>query len=131
MRSFWRVLQGQFNLPLMTEIMRNQEAVFASGAPLPHDAKKMALGIMQVNNGLELVDASLHRVEHNAKMVLVATPEQRYVSVLSGQLLCMIGDECPPFNAGEVWWLASEEAVLINKSGDDAIILDVIVKAYE
>ena len=114
----------------MAEIMRNQ-GVFAEGAPLPNDAKKMALGIMQVSNGLALVDAAVHRVEHNAKMVLAPTAEQRYVAVLSGQLLCMIGDECPPFNAGEVWWLANQEAVLINKSGDDAIFLEVIVKAYE
>ena len=123
----------------MAEIMRNQ-GVFAEGAQLPNDAKKMALGIMQVSNGLALVDAVLRRIEHNTKLVLPSASgtalaptvtHQRYISVLSGQLLCMIGDECPPFNAGEVWWLASGEAVLINKSGDDAIILEVIVKAYE
>ena len=131
MRAFWRVLQGQFNIPLMAEIMRNQEAVFAEGALLPNDARKMALGIMQVSNGLALVDATLHRIEHNAKKVLPVAIGQRYISVLSGQLLCMIGEECPPFNAGEVWWLANQEAVLINKSGDDAVLLDVIVKAYE
>ncbi len=130
MRAFWRVLQGQFNVPLMAEIMRNQ-GVFAEGAPLPNDAKKMALGIMQVSNGLALVDANLHRIEHNAKKVLPIAIGQRYISILSGQLLCMIGDECPPFNTGEVWWLANQEAILINKSGDDAIVLEVITKAYE
>ncbi len=118
-------------MPLMAEIMRDQGAVFAEGASLPNDAKKMALGIMQVSNGLALVDATLHRIEHNAKMVLPMAIAQRYIALLSGQLLCMIGEECPPFNTGDVWWLANQEAILINKSGDDAILLDVIVKAYE
>lgn len=91
----------------------------------------MAKAIMGVAEGTALLSATVHRIDHDAKMTLPAANAQRYIAVLSGQILCMIGDECPPFNVGEVWWLADQEALLINKSGDDAIILNVVVKIDE
>ena len=67
MRHFYKLLQGQVNLPLMTEIMRNQAELFDENGwskELPVEAKRMALAIMQVTNGTALNNAMIERVEH-------------------------------------------------------------------
>ena len=131
MRHFWRVLQGQFNVPLMVEIMRHQDELFdESGLAkrTPADARKMALGIMQVTNATSLLMDTVHMLKHDSKLAFPVTEGVRYISILSGQVICMIGEEAPAMNAGEVWMLCNSEALLINKSGDDAIVLNVVVK---
>ncbi len=131
MRHFYRVLQSQPNLPLMTEIMRRQDELFATGGlakEVPVDARKMALAVMQVTNGTALIATALMRLEHDSKVPLPKPEFAHYLAVLQGQVICMIGEEAPAMNTGEVWWLKPEEAIVINKSGDDAILLYVVVK---
>jgi hypothetical protein len=115
----------------MVEIMRHQEELFdESGLAkrTPADARKMALGIMHVTNATSLLVDTVHMLKHNSKLAFPAVEGVRYISTLSGQVLCMIGEEAPAMNAGDVWMLTNSEALLINKSGDDAIVLNVVVK---
>ncbi len=113
----------------MTEIMRKREELFDDGGTakiLPVDAKRMALGIMQVCNGSGLVDASIHWIDHEKKLPVPSNGGEvgHYIAVLSGQVMCLVDDECPAFNTGEVWWCdPKHDAILLNKSGDDAVLL--------
>lgn len=116
----------------MIEIMQNQDQVFAPNARLPDDAKKMALGIMQVTNGTALLDARLIRINHDEKLGIPPNEAATYLAVLAGQVICLIKDEAPAISAGEVWLLNSkEQATIVNKSGDDAVMLYVATKVLE
>ncbi len=135
MRHFYKPMISVPNIPLMTEIMRRREELFSGGAAvasvLPPDASRMALGIMQVTNGSALLDTKLLWLEHEKKVPILAGEEKtsHYVSVLNGQVMCLIDDECPAFNAGEVWWCDPKlDGILLNKSGDDAVLLYVSVR---
>ena len=133
MRHFFKLTQGQSNIPLMAEIMRCQEELFDGdgiGKRLPADAKRMAIAIMQLTNGIGLEVATINRLSHDKKFQMrVGNGADRYVSVLSGQVHCLVDNEMPTLNAGEIWWVDPKaEAILNNKSGDDAILLHVSVR---
>ncbi len=116
----------------MTEIMRRQNELFAEGPAaktVPLDAKRVALGVMQITNGTALLKCDLVRIDHDMKFVISKSEDQNYIAVLSGQVMCLAGEECPAMNPGEVYWVNSaDDAILLNKSGDDAVVLCVTVK---
>ena len=118
----------------MTEIMRRREELFNGAGlckKLPPDAKKMALAIMQVVNGAGLEDSELHWLEHESKLPIVADQGRidHYIATLSGQVMCLVDDECPAFNVGEVWWCdPKHDAIVLNKSGDDAVLLYAAIR---
>ena len=133
MRHCYKLLAAPPNTSLMIAIMQNQEAVFDTDGlckALPPDAKKMAIGILQVINGVALTSIELRRIDHDHKFPIApTTPDARFIALLSGQLMCLVGDECPALNIGEVWWIDPKvEALMVNKSGDDAILLGVTVR---
>ncbi len=113
----------------MVDIMRMQAELFnenGEAKSLPPDAKKMALGILQVTNGTSLTKSHLARLEHDKKMLFPKdeSATDHYIAVLSGQIICLIDDEAPALNVGEIWWVDHNwDAVMVNKSGDDAIAL--------
>lgn len=133
MRHFYKALVGPPDIPLVTEIMRRQAELFDEAGvakELPQPARMLSLGIMQITNSPGLVNSVLRRVEHDNKDVWSAEAGvDHYIKVLSGQIMCMVGDECPALNTGEWWWLdAKEDAIVINKSGEDALLLYVTTK---
>lgn len=132
MRHFYKALVGPPDIPLVTEIMRRQDELFdekGAAKELPQGAKTLSLGIMQVTNSPGLIGSSLWRLPHDSKQVWNASPGDHFIKVLNGQIMCMVGDECPAMNTGEWWWLDSkQDAILINKSGDDALMLCVNTK---
>ena len=133
MRHFYKAIVGPPDVPLITEIMRRQNELFDENGvakDLPESAKMLSLGIMQITNALGLVNRVLRRIDHNGKDVWSAEEGvDHYVKVLCGQIVCMIGDEAPALNTGEWWWLdAKQDAIVINKSGEDAILLYVTTK---
>ena len=132
MRHFYKLLAGPTNTPLMVDIMQRQSDIFdAEGycKALPPDAKKLALGILQISNGTALTSVELRRIEHDHKFLSRPTTDAHFIAVLSGQVMCLLDDECPAINAGEVWWIEPKvEAIIVNKSGDDAVWLDVTVR---
>ncbi len=133
MRNFYKLPVNLPNVPLMTEIMRRRDELFSGSdkaAVIPDDAKRMALGILQITNGSAVALPSLQWMIHDSKDVWPPNPDNHYLVILSGQIMCMVNDECPAMNASEAWWVDNKsEAILINKSGDDAILLHVFVKS--
>ena len=129
MRHFYKLLAGPVNTPLMVDIMGRQTELFdenGEAKSLPPDAKKMALGIMQLVNGTSLTKANVVRIGHDKKVFFPKdeSATDHYIAPLSGQVICLINDEAPAFNAGEIWWIDHNwDAVMVNKSGDDAIVL--------
>lgn len=137
MHNFYKTPISITSVPLVTRILREREALFDEHGwcmdNTPDEAKKIALGIMQVSNspGLDK-PASLQWLPHEGKYLRAPFKADHYVVVLSGQIFCMIGEEAPALNVGEVWWVnAKQEAILINKSGDDAVLLHVTVRTDE
>lgn len=133
MKHFYKLMSGPSNAPLMTEVMRKRAELFddkGDGKTLPLDAKRMALGIMQVVNATGLDKAELAWLNHDGKSLYPANGSgAHYIAVLSGQVMCLADDECPALNAGEVWWVdAKDDAIILNKSGDDAVVLRVSLK---
>mgnify|MGYP001585297111 CR=1 FL=1 len=134
MRSFFKMSINIQNIPLMAEIMRRQDELFdeaGAAKSLPADAKRMALGIMQLVNGSGLALAQIQHMKHDSKHVFEKDENvlDHYICVLAGQVMCLLGEECPAMNAGEVWWVAgTDDAILINKSGDDALVLKVVIR---
>ena len=132
MRHVWKTPIGAQNPPLMTEIMRKRAELFDKdgvGTALPPDAKKIAIGIMQLTNSVALLTANLIWIDHDKR---VSLPEDetgsRFIATLSGQVMCLVDDECPAMNGGEIWWVDKSAIVLVNKSGDDAVLLLVSLK---
>ena len=135
MRNFYKLPIGALNVPLMVEVMRNQNEIFdenGNAKTLPPDTKKVALGVMQVTNGEALENVVLRRIGHDQKYPIPSAKVagyDDYVAILSGQVMWLIGDECPAFNAGEVWWVNNKlDAVAVNKSGDDVVFIGIAIK---
>ncbi len=131
MRHFYKLPVNMPNIPLMTEIMRTRAELFdetGKSTGLPEDAKRIGLGILQMTNGRELHGAWLQWVAHDSKHTWDGGTIDRYIVVLNGQVMTMIDDECPAMNVSEVWWVDGKySGILINKSGDDAVVLHVFV----
>jgi hypothetical protein len=133
MKHFYKLPINMPNIPLMTEIMRNRAELFDNhglSVKVPEDGKRMALGILQMTNGSALLEIPiLQWLPHGSKYVWHEADGNHYIIMLNGQVMCMVDDECPPMNTAEVWWVdGKNDAIFINKSGDDAVLLHVFVK---
>lgn len=131
MRHFYKLPINVQNAPLMIQIMQTQSQIFddegVCKALLP-DAKKVGLGILQITNGTALTGCELRRIEHDNKIPLGSATGARYIVMLSGQVMCLVDDECPAINAGEAWWIEPKaEVIIVNKSGDDAVFLSLTI----
>jgi hypothetical protein len=140
MRYFHHVAQNVLNPPLIASVMRNQDALFPEhelatlrngrdleAMALVPDAKKMALGIMQMLNGTALGAIGIARCPHGAKLSLGGF---LYVIHVSDGVEMLVGDEMVPLRVGDVWW-TKETGIIINKSQDDAIIMSMDITIDE
>ena len=96
-------------------------------------AKRLALGVMQAVSGTALGRVDIVRLGHNAKIMdfLASREMAHYIVVLQGfkgsQLL--LGDESVELRGGEVWYAdMTQEGALMNKSGDDLVLLTIEVQ---
>jgi hypothetical protein len=147
MRHFLRLFEGVPNVPLMNAVMNYQDQfeqtvepgaaglVLRNGADLPtmgtFNAKKYALGIMQLVEGTQLGQVLLERVEAGAKLTLGGLEQgfTRFISVLLAHDGCgyICEDESVPLRTGEAWRVGSF-GTAYNKSGDDLVFMVIDMK---
>ena len=96
-------------------------------------ARRMALGVMRICDGVALGRVDIVRLAHTAKIVDfgAAANMAHYIVVLQGadgaQLI--LGDETVNLKSGEIWYAdLTQEGVLMNRSGDDLVLLTVDVQ---
>jgi hypothetical protein len=147
MRHFYRLFEGVLNVPLMNAVMGYADkfeqtiepgvagVILRNGADLPSmsmfNAKKFALGIMQLVDGTQLGIVLLERIDAGAKLSL-GSPAQgftRFITVLLAHEGCgyICNDESVPFRTGEAWRVGGA-GIAYNKSDDDLIFMVIDVR---
>lgn len=152
MKHFYRVTESVPTAAIMSALMEQQDILQVSTddarisyawlreggtdklfAQLPQ-AKRLALGVMQLVEGSALGSISLERLAAGGRsftlplepgftrycVTLLASPGATYNA----------GDETINLRAGEIWWAdgALKEATLANESSDDMIVLSLDIK---
>ena len=153
-RYFYKTLEGVPVAPIMIAVMDRQNlfsagpenSVKAEGVSLRNGtgdkeamaafgAKKLALSVLQLSDGVQLGNVGIIRIEPTGKLQQSALDGwSRFYVVLLGihGAAASIGDETVNLRSGEIWWADGKQSrMIMNNSGDDLVILQIDVKTVE
>lgn len=144
MKHFFKLVEGVPFISVMNELVQRPNA-FAdteidgvAALPVypsknsPSALKKIALSVLTMSEGVQLVGAGAVRVESKAMLKLEGqSGPSCYLTILHGaeRSFAMSGGESIPLRSGEIWWidLKTSDAMLINNSDDEVFALIINV----